>query len=186
MAETKELQKLINGCVRNDRACQEKLYKQFYAPLFSLCRRFFSNDHEAIEAVNDGMLKVFEKVGMFEEDKGKFFNWVYTIVRNVAVDKIRQAITIPEMDVAEIEDVAVEEGISANPGVWLEKKEFFLLFDNLSPAPRLICNLFFIEGYLIREIADQLRISTGTVKWHLSESRKKLKPIIEKHLNLYP
>lgn len=132
------------------------------------------------------MLKVFEKIGTFREDKGRFFNWVYTIVRNVAVDKIRQTITISEVDVDDIEDVAMEEGISTNPGLRLEKKEFFLLFDNLSPAPRVICNLFFIEGYMIREIADQLRISIGTVKWHLSESRKKLKPIIEKHIKHYP
>jgi RNA polymerase sigma factor (sigma-70 family) len=183
MAETEELQHLITGCVRNERASQEKLYKQFYVPLFSLCRRFFQNDHEAIESVNDGMLKVFEKVGSYREDKGKFFNWVYTIVRNTAVDKFRASVAIPAMDAAALEDVMAEEEIDANPAAWLEKKEFPLLFDRLSPVPRGICNLFYIEGYTMREIAEQLKISTGTVKWHLSESRKKLKPMIEKHVN---
>ncbi|GGA98104.1 RNA polymerase sigma factor [Puia dinghuensis] len=180
MVETEELQLLINGCVKNDRASQEKLYKQFYLPLFSLCRRFFQNDHEAIESVNDGMLKVFEKVGSYRADKGRFFNWMYTIVRNTAVDKFRASVVIPTGD---MEEVVETEGVGANPVEWLESKELSLLFDQLSPAPRGICNLFYIEGYAIREIADRLRVSTGTVRWHLSESRKKLKPIIDNYVN---
>ena len=182
MAETEELQQLINGCVRNDRTSQEKLYKQFFAPLYSLCSRFFQNDHDAIESVNDGMLKVFEKVGGYRADKGRFFNWVYTIVRNTAVDKFRSSVVIPVGNMTDMEEVLAEDAADVNPVEWLERKEFPLLFDRLSPAPRGICTLFYVEGYTIREIADRLQISTGTVRWHLSESRKKLKPIIENTL----
>jgi RNA polymerase sigma factor (sigma-70 family) len=181
MAETEELQQLIRGCVRNDRASQEKLYKQFYMPLFSLCRRFFINDHEAMESVNDGMLKVFEKIGRYREDNGRFFNWVYTIVRNTAVDNFRSKVPIPSMDLVYSEDTLSDRDVGADPGAGMERRELSLLFDRLSPAPRGICNLFYVEGYTIREIAEQLGISSGTVKWHLSESRKKLKPILEKY-----
>ncbi|HLZ89245.1 MAG TPA: RNA polymerase sigma factor, partial [Puia sp.] len=136
MVETEALQQLISGCARNDRASQEKLYKQFYAPLFSLCRRFFQNDHEAIESVNDGMLKVFEKIGSYREGKGRFFNWMYTIVRNTAVDKFRASVPIPVIGLQEPEEAIPEPDIGGNPGAWLEQKELALLFDRLSPAPR--------------------------------------------------
>jgi RNA polymerase sigma-70 factor (ECF subfamily) len=78
-------------------------------------------------------------------------------------------------------DIPSDGDIDAEPGAGLERRQLSLLFDRLSPAPRGICNLFYVEGYTIREIAGQLGVSTGTVKWHLSESRKKLKPILEKY-----
>lgn len=183
MAETPDLQQIISGCARNDRGSQEKLYKQFYAPLFCLCRRFFSNDHEAIEAVNDGMLKVFQHIGSYREEKGRFFTWVYTIVRNAAVDKFRRVVAFAAFDPAGLEETLVDERSEANPDRWLERKDLGVLFEALSPAPRGICMLFYVEGYKITEIADALGISAGTVKWHLSESRKKLKPIVEKYVD---
>ena len=175
------MRQLIGGCARNDRVSQEKLYRQFYAPLFALCRRFFVNDHEAMESVNDGMMKVFEKIGSYHEDKGRFFNWVYTIVRNTAVDKFRSAVSIPVMDPGRSAEVLADADPDHDPGLGLERRQLSLLFDRLSPAPRGICNLFYVEGYTIREIAGQLGVSIGTVKWHLSESRKKLRPIFEKY-----
>jgi RNA polymerase sigma-70 factor (ECF subfamily) len=65
----------------------------------------------------------------------------------------------------------------------LEGKDLYLLLDRLSPATRVICGLFYLEGYSIKDIAEQLTISGGTVKWHLSESRKKLRSILERHFN---
>ena len=179
-----DLQQIIRGCARNDRISQEKLYKQFYVPLFCLCRRFFQNEHEAIESVNDGMLKVFEHIGTYRAEKGKFFNWVYTIVRNTALDKFRaSAATAMRAEAYEMAEALPETDINNNPLISLEGKDVYALLDRLSPATRVICGLFYIEGYPIKDIADQLTISTGTVKWHLSESRKKLRSILERHIN---
>ncbi|HEX4850209.1 MAG TPA: RNA polymerase sigma factor [Puia sp.] len=176
--------KIIRGCARNDRASQEKLYKQLYVPLFCMCRRFFRHDHEAIESVNDGMLKVFSSIQTYHESKGKFFNWVYTIVRNTALDKWRAqsspVFLLEEMD--SLENI-YENTNGQNPLKYLEGKDLYLLLDQLSPATRVVCNLFYIEGYSIREVAELLGLSEGTVKWQLSEGRKKLRSIFEKHLN---
>ena len=70
-----------------------------------------------------------------------------------------------------------------NPILALEKKDVYILLDQLTPATRVVCNLYYIDGFSIREIAERLGLTSGTVKWHLSESRKKLKPIFERHLN---
>jgi len=122
-----DLQQVIQGCVRNERVSQERLYKEYYVPLFCMCRRFFENDHEAIESVNDGMMKVFGHI--------------------------------------------------------TERKDLYILLDQLNPGTRVICNLYYIEGYSVKEIAENVGLTAGTIKWHLSESRKKLKSVLESHFN---
>jgi RNA polymerase sigma factor (sigma-70 family) len=174
-----DLQQLIRDCARNDRKSQEKLYKQFYVPLYCLCRRIFQNEHEAIESVNDGMLKVFTNIGSYQGDKGKFFNWVYTIVRNTALDKLRA--TVPFQEQIDLLTNLPETDAGYNPLRAREWKDMYALLDQLNPATRVVCSLFYMEGYTIKEIAGQLDISTGTVKWHLSESRKKMKTIMERY-----
>lgn len=179
-----EFDPLIRGCLRNDRKSQEGLYRKLYVPLFLACRRLFSHDHEAIESVNDGMLKVFENISSFQPEKGKFFNWVYTIVRNAALDKIRSAVMQnTRTDALTATGDTAEADESYNPLSSLEEKDLYMLLDRLPPATRAISTLFYVEGYSVREIATRLAIQTGTVKWHLSDGRKKLKPIAERLLN---
>lgn len=182
MEEFKEKQ-VIDGCRRNDRLSQEKLYKQFFPALFCLCKRFFQNDHEAREAVNDGMLKVYKNINSYRPDKGAFFNWVYTIVRNTALDKLKLSVSIPQR--AEVLS-GFEPDPGDNPLLLLEAKEVYKLLDHLTPATRVVCSLFYLEGYAIAAIGEQLKISPGTVKWHLSESRKQLKEIFGKYYNARP
>src|SRR6202012_3855858 len=113
----------------------------------------------------DGMLKVFTNIGSYREDKGRFFNWVYTIVRHTALDKLRSSVPFTEQ-LGGIEDFPeTEDGRS--PLQELESKYIYVLLDQLNPATRAVCSLFYMEGYSIRDIAGQLDISDGTVKWHL-------------------
>lgn len=172
-----ELQQLIQECARRNRLAQEELYRKFYPPLFLLCKRFFANDHEALECLNDGMLKVYNKIGEFKNDKGDFFNWLYTIVRNTALDKLKSKPLIPLQEINERIEFVYEN----NPLEALEWKDIYKLLDVLGPAARVVCTLFYIEGFKIREISEQLNLSAGTIKWHLSEIRLKLKPVIKNH-----
>jgi len=149
----------------------------FYPSLMLLCKRFFANDHEAIETVNDGMMKVFKKAGTYDASKGDFFNWAYTIVRNTALDKIK-LVRFPAT--AEINE-AVQDIGTDNPLKKLEWKDIYRLLDSLAPATRAVCCLFYLEGFSIKDISVQLTVSEGTVKWHLSETRKKLKPVFDKY-----
>ena len=184
MAESEELQAIITGCIRYERASQEKLYKQFYAPLFCLCRRFFPDDHEAIEMVNDGMLKVFQNIGSYQQDKARLFTWAYTIVRNTVIDRLRKSVALPAIDPTGLKDILIEESEASNPLKWLEGRDLTTVFEQLTPTLRTVATLFYFEGYKITEIAEALGISQGTVKWQLSEARKKLRPVFEKYVSL--
>jgi RNA polymerase sigma factor (sigma-70 family) len=170
-----ELRQLILDSSRNDRIAQEKLYRRFYPVLFILCRRFFADNHQALEALNDGMLKVFKSIGKFNPAKGAFFNWMYTIVRRAALDKLKLK-KYPHTE--DISGILSREG-SDNPASALEWKELYEGFHVLSPATRAVCSLYYVEGFSVKEIGGRLNISTGTVKWHLSETRRKLKMALE-------
>jgi RNA polymerase sigma-70 factor (ECF subfamily) len=170
-----DLQQLILGCGRRERLAQEKLYRRFYAPLFLLCKRFFTHDHEAMECLNDGMLKVYKKINDFQNEKGEFFNWVYTIVRNTALDKLKLKKIAAETEITESIDVVFKSNLLDA----LEWKDVYKLLDVLTPATRAVCALFYLEGFTIKEISEKLEVSTGTIKWHLNQARAKLKPVLK-------
>lgn len=171
-----DIQELIRQCVANDRLGQEKLYKKFYPALFLLCRKFFPEQADALEVLNDGMLKVFKNIALFKEDKGQFFNWVYTIVRNTALDRLKNAKWTEHTGV---DDLNISN--NDNPLSAMESGDIYKLLDVLPPATRAICILFYLEGFSINEISTRLQLSQGTVKWHLSETRSKLKPVLLKY-----
>jgi len=171
-----DIQELIKQCVANDRLGQEKLYRKFYPALFLLCRKFFPEQADALEVLNDGMLKVFKNIGLFKDDKGQFFNWVYTIVRNTALDRLKTAKWAAHVDVE-----GIEISHSDNPLAAMESGDIYKLLDVLPPATRAICILFYLEGFSINDICTRLQLSQGTVKWHLSETRNKLKPVLLKY-----
>lgn len=172
-----DLQQLIQACANRNRLAQERLYRKFYPPLFLLCKRFFANDHEALECLNDAMLKVYKRIDDFRHEKGEFFNWVYTIVRNTALDKLKLKKIAPEIEINE----SVEFIFHENPLEALEWKDIYKLLDVLSPATRVVCTLYYIEGFAVKEIGEKLELSEGTIKWHLSQTRAKLKPVLKNY-----
>jgi RNA polymerase sigma factor (sigma-70 family) len=172
------LEEILAGCRRHERQAQEKLYRQFYPVLFALCRKFFDDKHEILTAVNNGMLKVFKNIDQFDNQKGAFFNWLYTTVRNAALTQLRDQKT-QQFDYEEIDDkMGFESG--ENPFDRLSASDVVVYLSVLPVATRRVCGLFYMDGFSIKEIAESLDISDGTVKWHLSEGRKKLKVIFEK------
>ena len=168
------------GCRRRERQSQEQLYRRFYPALFALCKNFFEEKHDVLTALNNGMLKVFKNIDQYNPENGAFFNWMYTTVRNAALTLLRDQKN-QYFDYQEIDD---KMGFvsSENPLDALTAGDIHIYLLQLPVATRRICGLFYLDGFSIREIAEALEISEGTVKWHLSESRSRLKSIFEKSL----
>jgi RNA polymerase sigma factor (sigma-70 family) len=174
-----DLQVIIEGCKRNDRSSQEKLYRQFYPGLYALCRKFFHDHHDILTALNDGMLNVFKNIGQYDPAKGELFNWAYTIVRNAAITQLNNRKIIQQT--TEI-TVKIERTLSENPFKELEWNDIYFYLDKLPPATRVVCTLHYLEGFAIKEISERLNLSEGTIKWHLSESRERLKTLYSKSI----
>ncbi|MET7256376.1 RNA polymerase sigma factor [Dyadobacter jiangsuensis] len=174
------LNEILAGCRRRERQSQEKLYRQFYPVLFVLCKNFFEDKHDIVTAINNGMLKVFANIDQYDAAKGGFFSWMYTTVRNAALTMLRDRKT-QAFDYVEIED---KMGFVSqdNPLEQLSGTDIHVYLMQLPVATRRICSLFYMDGFSVKEIAGSLAISEGTVKWHLSESRNRLKVIFENPL----
>jgi RNA polymerase sigma factor (sigma-70 family) len=172
-----DLLEIIEGCKRNDRLSQEKLYRQFYPGFYALCRKFFVNQHDILTALNDGMLHVFKNIGQYDPEKGDLFNWAYTIVRNAAITLLNsRKILQAETEIT----VKIENSLSDNPFKELEWNDVYFYLDKLPPATRAVCTLHYLEGFAIKEISELLSLSEGTIKWHLSESRNRLRTLFSK------
>lgn len=167
---------LISGCINNNRKAQERLYKKFYGPMASICLRYTRNHEDAIEVLHNGFLKVFKNIHTYDMGRASLYTWVRTIIINSAIDFVRQRgkfhthIELEKVDEPAIEADAIQR---------MSSHEVLLLVQKLSPATQTVFNLYVVEGYNHREIANLLGISEGTSKWHLSEARKQLQKLLQ-------
>lgn len=170
---------LISGCIRQDKACQEALYKRFYGKMMGVCLRYARDRDEARDMLQEGFIKVFTSLRNFAS-KGSFEGWIRRIVVNTAVDHLRRnkheymivsTVYAREGDVPDHADEMEEEDALNN----LSEEEILATIQKLSPAYRTVFNLYVIENFSHKEIADQLNISEGTSKSNLAKARYQLK-----------
>jgi len=166
---------LINGCINNSRKAQEQLYQRFYGPMTSICLRYTRNEEDAIEVLHNGFLKVYKKIHTYDSSKASLYTWIRKIVVNSAIDFIRQRSRFSTVELEKAE----EPGIDAVAVQRLSAQELLKLVHKLSPATQTVFNLYVIEGYNHREIANLIGISEGTSKWHLSEARRQLQLLLQ-------
>lgn len=142
----------------------------------ALCLRYTRNEEDAIEVLHNGFLKVYKNIHTYDPAKASLYTWIRKIVVNSAIDYIRQR---NKFSVIELEK-AEEPGIDADAVTRLSAQELLQLVRQLSPATQTVFNLYVVEGYNHREIAEKIGISEGTSKWHLSEARRQLQALLEK------
>jgi RNA polymerase sigma-70 factor (ECF subfamily) len=142
----------------------------------SICLRYTRNHEDAIEVLHNGFLKVFKNIHTYDTGRASLYTWVRTIIINSAIDFVRQRgkfhthIELEKVDEPAIEADAIQR---------MSSHEVLLLVQKLSPATQTVFNLYVVEGYNHREIANLLGISEGTSKWHLSEARKQLQKLLQ-------
>jgi len=173
---------LVRGCIINDRMAQEQLYKQFHGPMASICMRYTRNEHDAIEVLHSGFLKVFKNIDRFDSTKASLYTWIRTIMVNTAIDFLRQK-NRWYVSHGELEKVETG-GIDPEAVDRLSVQELLKLVQKLPPATQAVFNLYVIEGYTHKEIGTLLGISDGTSKWHLSEARRLMQSYLLKLANV--
>ena len=173
---------LVRGCIVNDRMAQEQLYKQFHGPMASICMRYTRNEHDAIEVLHSGFLKVFKNIERFNPAKASLYTWIRTIMVNTAIDFLRQK-SRWYISHGELERVETG-GIDPEAVQRLSVQELLKLVQQLPPATQAVFNLYVIDGYTHKEIGGLLGISDGTSKWHLSEARRLMQSYLVKLANV--
>ena len=166
------LDQLIAECKKNCPKAQEQLYQLFSKKLFGICLKYSTNYADAEDNLQDGFLIVFEKIGQFNF-KGSFEGWAKRILINNALQKYRDLrfMEIVDDNIAEEEIEIDDENVSMD---YLLK-----IIQELPDQYRLVFSLYVLDGYSHKEVAEMLKITTGTTKSNLARARLILKEKIE-------
>jgi RNA polymerase sigma factor (sigma-70 family) len=171
------LNKVVRGCQENKPGSQRELYDMFKTKMFGICMRYAGNYNDAQDIMQDGFIKVFEKIHQFGF-KGAFEGWIRKVMVNTALEKYRlHYLHIPiNENLAKIE-LEQEKDIASD----IEANELVSIIQDLSPRYRAVFNLYALEGFSHKEISEMLHISQGTSKSNLSRARA----ILQEKVNRY-
>jgi RNA polymerase sigma-70 factor (ECF subfamily) len=169
------VEELIELCKKSDRRAQEQLFRHFYGKMLAVCMRYIQDRDSAQEVLQEGFIKVFDNIKGYDS-KGSFEGWVRRIMANCAIDAIRKVRKdthlsdnvndfkyIPDEDEGEDWDITTLKAEVAMEAI-----------QNLSPAYRTVFNLYVMEDYTHKEIAEALGISEGTSKSNLAKAKMNL------------
>jgi RNA polymerase sigma factor (sigma-70 family) len=180
-----QLTDLLTGCRELNRHSQRQLYQHYYAFALSICLRYLHDRDLAVEAVNDGFLKVFQELPRFDTTRypdlvGSLRGWLRRIMVRTAIDQFRASNRHAfHLSLDEVEPTHADTGHS--PLDALSFEELLQLIGQLPPACRTVFNLHVIDGYSHEEIAEQLNISVGASKSNLFKARAQLKNLLKRH-----
>lgn len=173
---------LIKRCIDWDRNAQNELYNRYANSMFAVCFRYSRTREDAEDTFSEGFMKVFESIKNFKYT-GSLEGWIRRIMVNSAIDKFRKN-TIKLDDFAIIENQPeIKNSYYDNFYSQFDAEELMRLVQKLPPAYKMVFNLYAIEGFKHKEIADLLGISEGTSKSNLSDARAILQKAINKNSN---
>jgi RNA polymerase sigma factor (sigma-70 family) len=170
---------LLAGCLEGNRRMQEELYRRFSPRMYAVCLRYAGNAEEAEDIIQEGFIKVFKKLGSFRSE-GSFEGWVRRIFVNTAIEHFRRKRYL--MPVTEKEENTIE-GKYLSVLDDLAARDIMSLVQDLSPGYRTVFNLYVVEGYTHKEIADMMGISEGTSKSQLSRAKVILQDMVKQFID---
>ncbi|NJL15078.1 MAG: sigma-70 family RNA polymerase sigma factor [Microscillaceae bacterium] len=168
-------QDLARQCQQGNPKAQKMVYERYAAKMLSLCLRYVPRDDEAEDLMIGGFLKVFQKIAQFKGE-GSFEGWIRRIMVNECLNHLRKQRWLyatsdlppaPEMSQTIAHDYGAEELLA--------------LVQDLPTGYRTVFNLYAIEGYSHKEIAEQLGINENTSKSQLARARALLQKKLQQH-----
>lgn len=172
-------QRLIDLCIKGERRAEYELFKAMYSYLMSICLRYTRNEEKAREVLNMGYYKILTNLNKYNPES-PFKPWARRVMINTLINEYKKE-KIHYQNVIYVDDyIETEKQADINSAVsGLDADRLYQFIAQLPPASQQVFNLYFIDGYKHREIAELLNISEGTSKWHLNWAREKLKEMIK-------
>lgn len=169
---------LVKACLEGEIKAQRCFYECFASKMMGVCWRFAKSREEAEDLLQEGFFKVFCDLSQFRGE-GSLEGWVRQVIVNVALQHVRKRKIIFQTNL-EIEELSLEDRSHEQMFQQFEIQDLLKMLHKLSEGCRVIFNLYVLEGFTHKEIAEQLNITTGTSKSQLAKSRALLKKEIEK------
>jgi len=167
------LEQLIVKCKKNDTKAQGELYKLYSSKLFTICLKYSRNHAEAQDNLQDAFVTIFKKISQFKS-KGSFEGWIKRITINTSLQcyRAKGVYSIVNQDIPD-DSWEVEDTDDISLDYLLQ------IIQELPDRYRLVFNLYVLDDYSHKEIAEMLEISQGTSKSNLARARDILKKKIE-------
>jgi len=171
------LEQLIHECCKNNTKAQEQLYRLLAPKLFSVCLKYSRNYEEAQDNLQESFLIIFDKINQYKKI-GSFEGWAKRIVINYVLQQYRKqnVFEIVSENIADDEELEIDdENISLD---YLTK-----IIQELPDRYRLVFNLYVLDDYSHKEIAEMLHINIGTSKSNLARAKAILKEKLQLNMN---
>jgi RNA polymerase sigma-70 factor (ECF subfamily) len=168
---------LINGCLSGDRSAQQKLYDVYSPKAYALCCRYLKDPMQAEDALVTAFTRILKKIHQYKGE-GSLEGWIKTIVIREALTTIRKNQQLRlETDLENMDQQAIMQ-IHSDP---LEAEDLLKMISELPTGYRTVFNLYAIDGFSHKEIAEQLGISENTSKSQLSRARNYLQNLLARN-----
>lgn len=169
---------LVQKCVSGNGEAQRKLFDRFSPLMLGVAMRYIKDKEHAEDVLQDGFIKVYNNLHRFEY-KGSLEGWIRRIIVNTALDQIRKNkknINDLHLDDSNFEIIQKSDTIGK-----LEAEVLMEIIQQLPDGYRVVFNMFAIEGYSHKEIAEELNISESTSKSQYSRAKSVLRKTLIKY-----
>lgn len=176
-----ELQ-IIAGCKEQKRDAQKILYETYVRKMYSICLRYSSDADSAQDLLQEGFIKVFANVNSFQE-KGSFEGWLKRIFINLALENLRKKKSIVHTsdDIQNIPDI-VDDSTEDDQMYKISENDLLKMVQDLPRGYSAVFNLYAIEDYSHKEIAEMLGISEGTSRSQYVRARQLLQEKVKQFI----
>ena len=172
-----EFNQLIKECRKGSITAQKYFYDQYAVKMFLYCRRYLKTNEQTEDILQNGFLKIFKGLVDFSFlNESATIGWMKKIMLNECLQEIRKRNNILSIAEEFDEEIYLEDDIVSK----LSANEIYVLVTKIPIGYRTVFNLYVVEGYNHKEIADLLSISEGTSKSQLSKAKVFLQKMITK------
>ena len=170
---------LTRIAVSKDRLAFAAVFDHFAPRVKSFMMRKGSNAEQAEDLVQETMIAVWSKAAMFSTDKGSVSTWIFTIARNLRIDKLRRERAQLYTDLEDFDAPDMSTGAEESLGRSQEDNQVSLALAQIPAEQRDLLILSFVEDVPQSEIAIKLGIPLGTVKSRMRLGYQRLRKILE-------
>lgn len=166
---------ILQGCLRNDSVAQRELYNKFSPKMLAVCYRFGHNREDAEDMLQEGFIKVFSQIHTFRS-QGAFEGWVRRIIVHTCINNLKKNKKFNEsVDIIHATSLHVRE--ESVPSI-VQAKQVVECIRLLPIGYRTVLNLYAIEGYSHKEIAEMLDIEESTSRSQYTRAKQMLEDIL--------
>ena len=176
LAKFLDLETLINACIKKEPKAVRQFYDTYSGKVMEICHRYAKQQTDADDYFQEAMVRIYNKLHLYDLKASNFEGWLYRIVVNVSLRGIEKEKKHLSNDIDDM-DYQIDSGIKIDENV--EYEELIELLNRLPKEMSIVFNMYAVEGYSHQEIGETLDIPVGTSKSRLNRAKKQLKELLD-------